>query len=672
MDTQTIAKIDGVSLAYREGETWLQVLYKVSLSIQKGEILGVVGESGCGKSSLANLLLAHRHSNSRLLEGTIEFESTNIFSLDREALNELRGNQISFVPQNPATSLSPGMKVGDQIAEVLRAHKQTYKQTNITARIIELFNSVGLPNPSESMKRYPHQLSGGQQQRVVIAMALACDPKLIVLDEPTTGLDVTTQKQILLVLAQLRSKIGTSMLYVTHDLGVLSMIADRVCVMYAGHVVELASAKIVFQRAFHPYTRGLIRSMPQFEQKGIRKKESLRGLLKRKELPQGCPFQPRCGIARSSCADSMQKLVAVAQGHFVACEYAAEEIEVEHTVTDDVATLGKKGQQFESLLDFVDVSLRYTTDGIKNRILGRRPETIVDNVSFSIGRGEVFALVGESGSGKSTIARALSGLITPVEGRIDFDGSPLVGLARERSRQKLRQIQYIFQNPDESLNPRAKIGEILARPLKMFFDLDNTEMRLRIAEALHTVRLDDSYVSRYPDQLSGGERQRVAIARALVAEPDLLLADEILTAMDVSVQSRIIELLGQLKKETQIAMLFISHDLAVVRSIADQVGVLYKGQLVEIGSVDKLFLPPFHPYTLDLIDAVPHFSSRRPEVIDPIDDESPDEISKGCPYASRCSRNLGDQCTSVVPQWREIGPSHRLRCHLSLTDLGCE
>lgn len=532
--SENILEIRELTLDYRTPAGTQRAVDRVSLDVRRGEVLGIVGESGSGKSTLAYQILGYRPSNARLTSGSVRFEGTDIATLDRAALQRLRGNRISFVPQNPTTALNPAMTVGSQIAEVLRTHKGT-DTAAIRTRFAELMGQVGLSAVSAVAERYPHRLSGGQQQRIAIAMALACRPALIVLDEPTTGLDVTVQQQVIELLRSLRAESGVSMVYVTHDLPLLRQIADRLGVMYRGELVEIGEAEQVFARPRHPYARALMDSVPQFQ-------------------------------ARPPASSK------VAAGA-------------------------------EVLLEAQSLSIVY---GARRGLFGigrSAGTTVVPDVSFAIGRDETLALIGESGSGKSTVARALCGLVPARAGTVRFKGKALAPRLEARSADERRDIQYIFQNPDASLNPRMRVGEILARPLDVFRGERGTTVGTKLEKAMTDVRLDPAYLSRFPHELSGGERQRVAIARALIAEPSLLLCDEVLSALDVSVQARVLELLRELRRRTGVSMLFISHDLGVVRSLADRVGVLFHGELVEVGPTEAIYTRPQHPYTRRLLAA---------------------------------------------------------------------
>jgi peptide/nickel transport system ATP-binding protein len=665
MSAEPLIDVVDLDFAYRDGDRWTRVLHSVNFTIARGEAFGLVGESGCGKSTVAYQLLAYRRDNGRIEGGRIIFKGADLRGLERPSLDWLRGNRISLVPQNPTTALSPGMRVGRQVAEVLKFHAAFKGQE--AQRVMKLFRLVGLPDPDTIGQKYPHQLSGGQQQRVAIAMALACEPDLLVLDEPTTGLDVTTQDQIVTLLKDLRARLGMSMLYVTHDLGVLAQIADRVGVMYAGRMVEIAPTAELFARPRHPYTRGLIASIPQIDRVDRASGIVLRGLLQRDELPPGCPFQPRCDFADQACARDGQVLEAVGERHLAACHRWRDVASSQH---GSVLRAGESlAVRNDPLLVVEHLRLGYEGSTTGFRFLRRRVRDVVRDLDFTIMEGETFALVGESGSGKSTIARAVSGLLPPKQGTITFAGHRLPALVGARSREVRRQIQYIFQNPDASLNPRARIGTILARPIEMFFAAGRRKSAKGVADALDDVRLDSGYSKRFPDQLSGGERQRVAIARALVARPKLLLCDEILSGLDVSVQANILALLQRLRREHRLSMLFISHDLAVVRNLAHRVGVLFRGQLMEIGDVEDIFRPPFHPYTYELLMAVPSLN-RKGEPRSRQRNEGCAAGDKGCAFAGRCQWQLGRICEEQPPPWRPVTPRRRIRCHIPLPELG--
>ncbi|UVK43872.1 dipeptide ABC transporter ATP-binding protein [Mesorhizobium sp. AR07] len=648
-----IVAVEHLSVSYRQGQGFLRVVDDVNFTIAPGEVFGLVGESGCGKSTVALQLLGYRPPAMRTDGGAIRFDGHNLLALGRPDLDRLRGARIAFVPQNPTTALNPGIRVGGQIDEALAAHGFGAPQKRV-GRTRELFDLVGLPAAADFLARFPHQLSGGQQQRVCIAMALACDPAFVVLDEPTTGLDVTTQEQIIALLIALRARLAMSMLYVTHDLALLSQIADRVGVMYAGRMVEIAPTAELFSNPKHPYTRGLIGSIPRIDDRSGLPARPLRGLLQRHDLPPGCPFAPRCDWALPLCSTDRQALQPAGPRREVACWRWPGIVAPadDRPVAAPVAAATNK-----ELLAVENVSVVYGRPG--------RGFTAIRDITLNIREGETFALVGESGSGKSTLARAVAGLIAPTSGRISLSRKPLAGRVKQRDAEERQLIQFVFQNPDASLNPRARISRALARPLEFFF---GSKAEAPVVAALADVRLDAKYANRFPDELSGGERQRVAIARGLIAEPSLLLCDEILSALDVSVQASILALLQRLKAERGIAMLFISHDLAVVRMLADRVCVLFAGDIMEMGPRDQVFSAPFHPYTHSLLDAVPTplrsrpDASRKPETARP---PTPD----GCAYAGRCAWRIGDICDKEAPPWRKTPEGLNIRCHHPLDEL---
>ena len=650
MSPETILEVRNLSVAYRQGGGWSRAVDDVGFALKKGEVFGLVGESGCGKSTVALQLLGYRHPTMRTEGGQVVFKDQNLLARSRPELDKLRGEKIAFVPQNPTTALNPGIRIGRQVAETMVAHGRAKDLGGADAVVGKYMQLVGLPVDPAFLRRYPHQLSGGQQQRVCIAMALCCDPDLLVLDEPTTGLDVTTQEQIISLLIALRARIGLAMLYVTHDLALLSQIADRIGVMYAGKMVEVAATESIFKAPKHPYTRGLIGSIPRIDFETAERERPLRGLLRRRELPPGCPFSPRCDFALERCIAEPPLAEPTGPESSVAC-WRWQEIA---PLPAEPVELAAKAKGEAPLLAVEALSIRYGSGG--------QSFLAVNDVSFAIREGEVFALVGESGSGKSTIARAISGLASPASGAVALGGKALAPKVHHRSAEQRRLIQYIFQNPDASLNPRARVGETIARPLHYFFHLDRVQAKGRVAAALADVQLDGSYAARFPDQLSGGERQRVAIARALAAEPALLLCDEILSALDVSVQANILKLLQTLKAEHAIAMLFISHDLAVVRMLADQVCVLYGGEVMEIGPAERVFAAPFHPYTHSLLHAVPvplqpPLPAGAPKI------GEPKRGAAGCVFAGRCPWQIGEICETTRPPVRESEGGLQLRCH---------
>ncbi|MDX8465667.1 ABC transporter ATP-binding protein [Mesorhizobium sp. VK23B] len=650
-----LIEVRNLNIAYGGKAGWTNVVQGVCFEIARSEAFGLVGESGCGKSTVAYRLLGHGTIDSLVQTGEVMFDGTDLLQLDAGSLTRLRGNRIALVPQNPTTSLSPSMRVGSQIREMIATHRALPDGMSMANRIVELFALVGLPDVSH---RYPHELSGGQQQRVAIAMAVACNPDLLVLDEPTTGLDVTTQRQIIQLLGDLRARIGMAMLYVTHDLALLAQIADRMGVMYAGQLVEVAPCDELLSAPAHPYSRGLIASIPTMDGTD-RQPRGLRGLLRRDQMSTGCKFEPRCGFATGACRTTPQFLQPVGDTRSVAC-MKWQEAAVPQTPAAKARQDAKAAARGDRLLSIADLNLCYRKSSIFDRLFGKASPPVVREIDLELRAGEVVALVGESGSGKSTIARAISGRLPPQSGSISLDGSLLAPALGSRSLEQLRQIQYIFQNPDASLNPRRSIRAILERPLDHFGIKADKQT---LEAVLENVGLHAGYLDRFPDQLSGGERQRIAIARALLVNPKLLICDEILSALDVSVQARIVELLRSLKEKHAVAMLFISHDLAVVQQFADRVAVLYRGELMQLADTDTLLNAPIHPYTEMLLEAAPglskdHYVSHPPAM--PMSRAVP---GVGCPLAGRCPRQVGDICAETRPPVRKTGNGF-IRCHV--------
>lgn len=568
----------------------------VSLSLAPGGSLGIAGESGSGKSTLLLALMGICKPGLRVLAGTVQFQGRALLGQSDAALADLRGGPLALIPQNAGTALTPSIRVGAQIDEVLRLHG-TLNPAQRQARIVELLAQVRLPDPAALLRRYPHEFSGGQVQRVAIAMALAGNPRLLLLDEPTTGLDVTTQLGVLELLADLRRDTGVAMVCVSHDLGVLARLCDQVAVMYAGRLVEQGPASRLLRAPRHPYARALLAAIPRLGAGTIPGAIPGRPPAPGAAVP-GCRFAPRCPVATPDCTATTPRPDALG----TACHHP------QTGVPQPPAGLGAVplAPDAAPVLRIEALTMRYRRPGLWRRDPG---PAAVQDVSFDLHRGEILGLVGESGSGKSSILRAIAGLWPLAAGRITGPGG--ADLSRPlgaRPRDRLRIVQLVFQNPDASLNPRHDVARILAQPLGLYFRLGPMQMRARASALLAEVRLDDSYLPRHPGQLSGGERQRVAIARALAAEPDVLLCDEVTSALDVSVQASVLRVLRDLGIQRQVATLLVSHDLAVVQALAHRIAVLRQGRLVEIGPAQAVCSAPQDPYTRALVGAVldPH------------------------------------------------------------------
>ena len=649
-----------VGFTGRDGRT-REVLRNIDLHVAPGESVGLVGESGSGKSTLALAAMGYLKRGLRLLNGAARFNDIDMFAQSRQDLELIRGRQLALIPQNSGQSLTPTLRIGAQLTETLRLHSSLPAEHH-AAKVTELLGQVRLPDPEGIVSRFPHELSGGQQQRVAIPMAL-------LLDEPTTGLDVTTQAHILELLRDIAAGRGMAMVYVSHDLGAIARVCSRVVVMYAGEVVLEGSTRQVLQDPAHPYARGLLASIPKLVDAQL--PVALDG---RPPPPgdagDGCAFADRCALVQDECRASRPPLMPLESGEIVRC-YFPDRIS-DLPLRGGGADPARQDDSIEEALCLDDLSISYARSRMLDRLLGRKPGSLptVDDISVSIGRGETLGLVGESGSGKSTILKAIAGLLSPAGGAVTVEGAALPRLVEGRGPDHLRQIQLIFQNPDDSLNPRHTVAEILEQPLKLYFGLSGAALRSRSAEILERVRLGAHYLDRLPSQLSGGEKQRVAIARAFAADPSIVLCDEVTSALDVSVQAAVLDLLNELKQTHGTTYVFVSHDLAVVRALSDRVAVLYQGRLCEIGPTDQVYGTPSHPYAEVLMGAVlePDPDTAPMLIADDVVERAPPE--KGCPFQRRCPRKLGAICDTETPPWQENDAGHAIRCHIGREELG--
>src|SRR6056297_879322 len=631
--------ISGLSVGFRgRSGAMLPVLHEVDLAVCRGESVGIVGESGSGKSTLALAAMGYlRHGLARL-SGAARFDGQDMFALAPPALARIRGGKLGLIPQNSGQALTPTQRIGAQITEALRLHCDHDPATH-RARARDLLAQVRLPDPETILRRYPHELSGGQQQRVAIAMALAGEPEALLLDEPTTGLDVTTQAHILALLRGLARERDMAMVYVSHDLGVIAQVCDRVHVLYAGETVLAGPARAVLTAPAHPYAAALLAAIPRLGDRTL----------------------PRALDGRPPTPDTPD-------GQRARCLYPDK---VAPPAPPENARAGA-ATDGAPLLTTSALSVRYDSPGLIARLSGTpRPPATVEGVTLDLRRGETLGLVGESGSGKSTILRAIAGLLPPAGGKVALaDGTDLATAAERRRPETLRRIQMIFQNPDESLNPRQTVGDILAQPLRLYFGLRGQPCRDRAAELLDTVRLGAHYLDRLPGQLSGGEKQRVAVARAFAAGPEAVLCDEITSALDVSVQAAVLDLLNDLKTRHGTGFVFVSHDLAVVRALSDRVAVLYQGRICEAGPTRAVFAPPHHPYTDVLLGAV---LAPDPDHAPRLLAEDAAELSppaRGCPFQRRCPVKCGTVCETDTPPARQTAEGHVIHCHIPLDELG--
>jgi peptide/nickel transport system ATP-binding protein len=661
-----ILEFAGVGIEHRGRRGVSRILDDVSLSIAPGEALGLVGESGCGKSTVALAAMRYLPMGMRLTGGRILFDGDDMATMPERELRRLRGSRIAMVYQDPMSSLNPVMTVGRQLVEVPLLHGET-DPARARERAIAMLGEVRLPDAAAMMDRYPHQLSGGQQQRVVIAMALMSEPALLVMDEPTTGLDVTIEAAILELVRDLRVRFGTAILFISHNLGTVARLCDRVGVLYAGRLVEIGAARDVFSRPAHPYTRGLLDALPDLDRpRGAAPLVPIRGTLSAEDRARpGCAFAPRCDHADPArCGSGTIALRQAGDGAGHAARCARLEDLPARVAASDAVSAAPDAAAGPVLLEARGVGKWYTIGG---GLSGgqRRVVRALTDVSLEARRGRTLAIVGESGSGKSTLARVVAGLVGDATGEMRLGDRRLAGPVDTRPADLVRRVQMVFQNPDSTLNPSHTVGFALMRPLRRLRGLSAQAAAVEARRLMERVQLPVELLDRRPAHLSGGQRQRVAIARALAGEPDLLIADEPVSALDVSVQAAIVNLLADLRAGSDLALVLISHDLALVRHMADQVAVMYLGRVVEYGPADLVFAPPFHPYTEALLAAAPR----------PDPDAAPPAVTlsgampsasaeiRGCSFASRCPRRIGAICDDVLPPEREIG-GLRIACHI--------
>lgn len=675
MSATPVIRIQGLDVAYRVNGKDQQVLRDIDLQIAPGETVGLVGESGSGKSTLALGMVRQLAVNGLVQRGSIDFEGKDLIRLPESEMRNVWGRGLAFVPQNPATALNPSLKVGEQIAEALRLYGANQQEASVGA--VELLTQVRVTEARRVAESYPHQLSGGMQQRVMIAMALSGKPHLLVLDEPTTALDVTTEATVLDLLQEAVTHRSASMLYVTHNLGVIAKISDRVLVLYAGELAEEAPTEDIFRQPLHPYTRGLLDSVPRLGQrKDQRPLQGIPGQVPRlADFPNACVFAPRCPLAIERCWKERPSWDVPAEGRHVRChrwpEIASGAISAHREETKPIQA---KKEAPVQVLNVQGLHVNYDIPRTLIQALNRQPKTAlqaVQNISLTTQSGETLGIVGESGSGKSSLVRAMIGLVEPQAGRVDVLGMQLPKRLNGRSREMLAHLQMVFQNPDEALNPAMTIGESLTRPLIRLRGLNSKEAWNQVPALLSAVRLPEDYARRYPEQLSGGEKQRVAIARAFASQPELLLADEPVSALDVSVQANILNLLAELQVQQQTALVLISHDIAVVGYLSDQIAVMYLGEFMQVGPTSSIFMPPYHPYTEALLSAVPPPDPFVAQKRIRLEGELPSPVNRpsGCPFHTRCPRFLGDICVNQTPPWRKTQDGKRYFCHIPEEEL---
>ncbi|HIB84787.1 MAG TPA: ABC transporter ATP-binding protein [Chromatiaceae bacterium] len=663
-----LLSVEHLTVEIGSGSRRVRPIDDVSFSIRKGEIFSLLGESGCGKSMTALSIMRLLPAGGRVVSGRILLDGQDLLQLSETGMRSVRGGKIGMIFQEPMTSLNPVMTVGAQISESLQVHDPD-SSSAIDARVVELLDAVGIPDPSARAGEYPHQLSGGMKQRVMIAMALAGKPELLIADEPTTALDVTIQAQVLELLQQLQRDTGMAILFITHDLGVVSQLADDIAVMYAGELVEVASRDTFFENNKHPYSAKLMRALPSMEKRGFQL-EIIPGVVPSAGTEfSGCRFADRCHRVIDLCRQTEPFWTELAGAHGVRCHFAdpnlslpaheqqdaVPEILHEHSV---VADLG------ETLVDLDSVNVYFPIQrGVLRRVVGH--VKAVDGVSLKIPKGRTLALVGESGCGKTTLGKGLLQLIRPTAGSVTFEGDDLGALKGEALRERRKDFQIIFQDPYSSMNPRMQVGAIIEEGMKAQNIGDKASRAQRVLALLGQVGLPEDCLDRYPHEFSGGQRQRICIARALAVNPKLIVCDEPTSALDVSVQAQILNLLAELQQSLGLTYLFITHNISVVSYLAHEVAVMYLGRIVERGTVEEVLVNPQHPYTQALLSAVPSVDSDSGRDIIRLEGDlpSPSNPPSGCHFHQRCPHRM-DRCETDYPDEASLSDTHVARCFL--------
>ncbi len=670
--TAPVLTVRALRVTYRTAGGPVHAVRGVDLALPAGRVLGLVGESGSGKSTMALAVMGALGPEARVA-GEVRFRGEELLGRPAAALRRLWGRRLGIVFQDPGGSLNPVLPVGDQVVEVLVEH-ESLGRAAARGRMLELFAAVQLPDPEALARRYPHQLSGGQQQRVAIAIALACDPDLLVLDEPTTGLDVTTEARILDLVDALRRRTAAGILYITHNLAVVGRLADEVAVMYAGEIVEQGPVAAVFARPRHPYTVGLLDCLPRVDRPPpSRLLPAIEGTLPDPGAePDACLFAPRCGLADARCRGEHPGWFETGPGRRARCFHWTRVPAPGAPPPGGAVDAGPPGAPPRPLLEVVDLVHEYRSRAGGRGLVGRAaPVRAVDHVSLAVAAGETLAVVGESGSGKTTIARCVVGLVQPAGGEIRVDGRAVPRRPAAWPRALRRRLQIVFQNPDVTLNPRRTVLHAVARPLALFRLAGRRGRRAAAAELLEAVGLEPRHLDLHPAQLSGGQRQRVAIARAFAGQPDLVVCDEPTSALDVSVQATVLNLLAALQARARTSYLFISHDLSVVRHIAGRVAVLYLGHVVETGLTEDVFRAPWHPYTEALLSAVPSLGPPVAATGIRLEGAPPNPAAPptGCAFHPRCPRKLGPICEREAPPLQPGPRGHAIACHIAREEL---
>jgi peptide/nickel transport system ATP-binding protein len=685
--TNSVLEVENLSISYETRKGDVEAVRDVSFEVKEGETIGLVGESGCGKSTIAFGIVNFLGPNGKIVGGRVRFQGNELVGRSEEELKQLRGDRIAMVFQDPMQALNPSVRLGEQLAEVLTCHHPIPRE-EAWERSIEMLKRVNMPDPANVMMRYTHQISGGQQQRVVIAMAMLNNPALLIMDEPTTALDVTVEATVLDLIEQLKNDFRAANIFITHNLGVVARVSDQLCVMYAGQMVERGPVREIFQNPRHPYTMGLLACVPRL---GESKFESLLHPIRGRVPPPAerpkdeCIFAPRCDYATDKCREVCPGFTEISADHVARCIYALEidsrprvslrrqkEVEEEEGVRSEPSE--------KDLLSFEALKVYYPQESnsvVSLLGLGEKKFVkAVDDVSVRMAKGRTLGIVGESGCGKSTLVKGIIGLEPVTDGQLEFLGLDINEPVSVRDSQIIREMQMVFQNPDSTLNPSYTVGTQIARPIKRFKTVPKNQVKTEVLRLLEAVRLPPTYYDRLPRQLSGGEKQRIGIARALASRPDLIICDEPVSALDVSVQAAVINLLLEIQQVFGSSMIFIAHDLSVVRFFSDDIAVMYLGQIVEIGPAEAIYSPPYHPYTEALLSAVPIPDPDAEQKQIRLSGNVPSALSppSGCRFHTRCPRRYGmlpdngKICETDVPPWRET-KRHRILCHIPLEDL---